>query len=421
MTDRAAPLSLLLRGVRLMDEDGDFTGPQDVSTRNSFIVAIGRNLPAETEMRQVDAAGLWLMPGVFDCHVHFGLQTLDPEELGRPPLSRPTAETEQALRRTLLAGVTFARDAGGLGAGVRDTVARGCAAGPRIQVSLAAIGWAAGMADGFLQRPGCSGGVPSAAPQQPAAAGPRVDGMRAAVRAALDGGADWIKLMATGGVLSGKAGICDPELAEEEIAVAVAEAARRGKGVMAHAIGGAAIRAAVECGVRSIEHGIFLTEEEADLMSRHGCFLVPTLTIYHELAAMASAGELNGQAAQRAEEVGRRVGEAVALAKSAGVRIALGTDFGDLDQHGHNLTELYRLHRAGLSVEEALRAGTYAGAQLCGVSDRLGRLAPGFIFDALLLDEDPGDLSCFCRPGAITGVFKGGVPVLAHPRLAALG
>jgi imidazolonepropionase-like amidohydrolase len=420
MADHAARSSLLLRGVRLMDQDGDFSDPLDVSTRNGLIVSVGRNLSTSTDVTQVDAAGLWLMPGVFDCHVHLALQSLDAEDLRRAPLTRPTPEIERTLHDTLMAGVTFVRDAGGLGAGVRDAVARGRVSGPRIQTCVAAIDAADGPLDGSLTTPRHDGEARSIAHRHASSAGTGAEATRVAVRAAVDAGADWIKLMATGGVLSEGAGLQKPRFTADAISAAVAEAARYGKDVMAHAIGGRALRAAIECGVRSIEHGIFLTEEEADLMSRRGCFLVPTLAIYHELAGMAARGQLNGTAAHRAEEAGRRLGKAVALANAAGVRIAMGTDFGDRDQHGHNLTELYHLHRAGLSVEDALQAGTFAGAQLCGVSDRLGRLAPGFIFDAVLLDEDPGDLSCFCRPGTITGVFKGGVPVLAHPRLANL-
>ena len=100
------------------------------------------------------------------------------------------------------------------------------------------------------------------------------------------------------------------------------------------------------------------------------------------------------------------------------MRIAMGSDFAHRDQHGHNAAELAHLRRAGLSPEEALLAGTLNGAALCGVGDRLGVIAPGYIFDALLLDADPGDLSCFDRPDAVTGVFLGGFPVLPHPRLA---
>jgi imidazolonepropionase-like amidohydrolase len=98
----------------------------------------------------------------------------------------------------------------------------------------------------------------------------------------------------------------------------------------------------------------------------------------------------------------------------------LGSDFVRRELHGHNLAELPLLHAAGLSVEETLLAATRVGAELLGVSDRLGRIAPGYLFDAILLDQDPGDLSLFAQPGGVTGVFKGGSTVLAHPRLESL-
>jgi len=186
---------------------------------------------------------------------------------------------------------------------------------------------------------------------------------------------------------------------------------------MVHAHGGPALRAAVLAGAHSIEHALFLTEEDAALMARHDCALVPTLAIYHELAAPAAAGRL-GAAAEMAAELVPRLGEAVRVAREAGVRIAVGSDFAHRDQHGRNLVELVHLRRAGLSAEETLLAATANGARLCGVDDRLGRIAQGCAFDALLLDEDPGDLSCFERRDAVTGVFLAGVPVVPHPRLA---
>lgn len=92
------------------------------------------------------------------------------------------------------------------------------------------------------------------------------------------------------------------------------------------------------------------------------------------------------------------------------MRIAMGSDFAHREQHGHDAG-------AGLNPEEALSAGTVNGAALCGVGDRLGVIAPGYIFDALLPDADPADPSCFDRPDAVTGAFLAGVPVLPHPRL----
>jgi imidazolonepropionase-like amidohydrolase len=174
--------------------------------------------------------------------------------------------------------------------------------------------------------------------------------------------------------------------------------------------------------VRSIEHGIFLTEEQAALMATMGCVLVPTLYVLREVMRWAEEGGiLPHYAEQKALAIKDRVGGAVEIARAHGVKIALGSDFIRRELHGHNLAELPLLHEAGLSVEEALLAATSNGAKLLGVGDRLGRIAPGYLFDAILLDEDPGDLSRFAEPGAVTGVFKGGEPVVRHPRLAASG
>jgi imidazolonepropionase-like amidohydrolase len=415
-------VALVLRGVRVLDERGGFTDPLDVTTSDGTITAVGRNLPSEPGHRQLDAHGLWLLPGIVDCHAHIGLPSFDALELLHMPLSLRTLETAHALRRTLQAGVTFMRDAGGIDAGVRDAVTRGYIPGPHLQVSVLALGPTGGHGDGFLAGPALECATDYTVPDYPGRPPLCVDGpdeMRKAVRRLLRSGADWIKLMATGGVMAAGDGMFEPELTDDEIAMAIAEASRRHKGVMVHALGGSAIRAAVNGGARSIEHAIFLTEADARLMADRGCALVPTLTIYHELADLAAADKLADAVSQRMARVAPRLGEAVRIARTAGVPIALGSDFGHRDQHGRNLVELHYLHLAGLTVEEALLAGTANGASLCGVSDSLGRIAPGYAFDALLLDEDPGDLSCFTRSDVVTGVFKGGTPVLPHPRLDA--
>jgi imidazolonepropionase-like amidohydrolase len=116
--------------------------------------------------------------------------------------------------------------------------------------------------------------------------------------------------------------------------------------------------------------------------------------------------------------LGLDLGACVRLAKEYGVRMACGTDYITRRQHGRNLEEVAHMREAGLTPAEALLAATRGGAELCGVGETYGRIAPGFTFDAILLDEDPGDLSCFYEPGAVTGVFKGGEAVVVHPRFA---
>jgi imidazolonepropionase-like amidohydrolase len=378
------PSDLVLRGLHVLDESGGFSGPLDVTSRHGRIGAVGPGLPRQADAAEIDAAGLWLLPGVFDCHVHVDTPTFDADELATMPALQRADETTHALRSTLRAGVTTVRDAGGATQSLRRAVERGASPGPRLQLCVAG-----------LRKP---------------------DDMRRAVRELVARGADWIKLMATPGVLSG-ADPCLPLFSDEAIGAAAAEAARHGRRVMVHAHGGPALRAAVLAGAHSIEHALFLNESDAALMAHHHCTLVPTLAIYHELAAPAARSRL-GAPVEMAQSLVPRLGEAVRLARAAGVRVALGTDFAHRDQHGRNLVELVHLRRAGLSPEEALLAGTANGAALCNVGDHRGRIAVGCSFDALLLDADPGDLSCFVRTNAVTGVFLGGVPVLPHPRLA---
>ena len=378
------PPALVLRGAQVLDQSGGFTGPLDVATRHGRIAAVGLRLSCGADAQEIDAAGLWLLPGVFDCHVHVNVPTFDEDELAAMPGAQRAGETAEALRRTLQAGVTTLRDAGGATQGLRRAFAQGSPPTPRLQLCVAG-----------LRAP---------------------DDVRRAVRELVARGADWIKLMATPGVLSG-ADPCLPLFSDDMIGAAADEAARHGRRMMVHAHGGPALRSAVLAGAHSIEHALFLTEDDAELMARLHCTLVPTLAIYHELAAPAASRRL-GAAVDMAADLVPRLGEAVRVARAAGVRIALGSDFAHRDQHGRNLVELVHLRRAGLSPEEALLAGTANGATLCGVDDHLGRISPGYAFDALLLDAEPGDLSCFERTDAVTGVFLGGIPVLPHPRLA---
>jgi imidazolonepropionase-like amidohydrolase len=414
------PGSIFLHGVLALDRSGGFTGPLDVRVVDGKITGLGRNLTPLAGQAAIDGHGLWLLPGIFDCHLHTGLASYDALELLNTPISRRVLETAQVLRHTLQAGVTFVRDAGSTDAGVRDAVADGLVPGPTLQVSVVALGATGGHGDGFLAGPGLDCPVDYNLPDYPGRPPHLVDGpeeMRKAVRRVLRSGADWIKLLATGGVLSAGDGEFEPELTDAEIGVAIAEARRRHKPVMVHALGGPALAAAVAAGARSIEHGVFLTESDAALMADRGCAFVPTLAIYQRLAEQARAGALHGPKAGRAQAVAERLGEAVAIARAAGVTIALGSDFGHRDDHGGNLAEIRLLRWAGLTVEEALLAATWAGAELCGVGDRLGRLAPGYEFDAVLLDDDPADMQTFTSRTSVTGVFKRGVAVVPRPRL----
>jgi imidazolonepropionase-like amidohydrolase len=134
----------------------------------------------------------------------------------------------------------------------------------------------------------------------------------------------------------------------------------------------------------------------------------------------AEEGSLTPTQCKKILEFGLDMGACVRLAKEHGVKLASGTDYISRTQHGGNLEEIRLMHEAGLTVEEALLVATAGGAELCGVGDRLGRIAEGYEFDAIVLEGDPGDLSGFAEAGVVSGVFKGGVPAIPHPRLGSL-
>jgi imidazolonepropionase-like amidohydrolase len=417
------PTTYVLRAANVLDEGGGFTGPVDVVVRDGRVEAVGTNAKADGAA-SFDFSDTWIMPGVFDCHTHVALSSIDQLELLNTPITYWALEAGRNAATTLRYGVTSVRDAGGAEAGLRDALAAGIAVGPRMQVSTVLICQTGGHADGYLRGPGLpmsSGYFFPDYPGRPPFVVDGVDAMRSTVRAVLRAGADWIKLAATGGVMSPTDEPDVAELTYDEIATAVFEAGRRGKHVMAHANAGEGLDNALRAGARSIEHGLFMTEEQARRMAELGCWLVPTLAIAYEVVEWAEQGKLSEASTRKALSLKPHLGRAVALARDAGVKLALGTDFIMRDQHGRNLAEISYLREAGLTAEEALLAATLSGAELCGVSDNYGRIAPGHVFDAIVLDGDPGDLSCFRSPDTVTGVFLGGRPEVVHARLATAG
>jgi imidazolonepropionase-like amidohydrolase len=410
--------SFVIRETNVFDETGSFSGPLDVRVEDGIVREVGRHLVAR-DLPSLDWSGTWLLPGFFDCHDHLALSTIDALEALKTPLSRWALETARNARVTLEAGVTFVRDAAGLDLGVKQSIDTGIAPGPRTQLSITALCQTGGHVDGFLTGLGLEISAEYVLPEYPGRPPYRVNGveeMRQAVRELLRAGADWIKLCTTGGIVSEHDLPEQPEFTFDEIAVAVAEASTRGKSVMTHAYGGPGLDNAINAGVRSIEHGTFLTEAQASAMAAAGCWLVPTLSVLWACVRWAKEGALPPYAVEKALGFEPTLGDAVAIAREYGVRVAAGSDYIERTQHGGNLEEIAHLHRAGLTLEEALLAATTHAAELCGVAGQLGRIAPGYIFDAVRLDEDPSDVSIFERPGAVAQVFKAGEPVVQHPR-----
>jgi len=377
----------MISGAQVMDELGRFS-PRTVTVTADGNFG-GPDSPVVDAAQTVDARGLWLIPGVYDCHCHITWSDFHEDERAAKSEPQRAQETAAALKATLDCGVTSLRDAGGAGADLKAAVASGALPGPRLQVAVDMIGAE-------------QAGSPEA--------------MRVAVEAALGKGAQWIKLMGTGGVSGSHAAALASTLSESEIRTAVEVASTAGARVMIHTWGGDSVYWAIEHGVTSIEHGIYMTEAQIAAAAGAGMTLVPTLTIYQLVRDLAAQGALGGVALDRLTDAVAAHGLVIVRAREVGLRLCVGSDYGVAEQHGTNLREIGALMRAGLPSCEALLAATINGARLLADPSG-GRVAPGFRADAVLLSADPADPETFDDRGHVAAVFQAGKLVYRRPSM----
>lgn len=410
------PLMLVGGSVVIGDGTPPLRGTAVLTDEYGVISYVGPEAGAENadSLRRIDVSGCTVLPGFFDCHIHFhldGLWGMHRREDEYPPLH--VFETAQRMRATLEAGVTSARDLGGTGAGFRVAQERALLTGPRLQVAVRLLSHTGGHADMT-----CRSGIDLV---RLAGEGHEIcdspDDARISVRRVLRDGADVIKVCATGGITTPADQPDDEGLSEEEIAAVVDEVRRhRCPPVAAHAQGASGIRNAIRGGVTSIEHGYLIDDEGIDLAMERGTFLVPTLAAF---SALDRAGSMSAEARETALRLHERTKSRVAAAIARGVPIAVGTD-APAGRYGGNLDELRRLVELGMSPMDAIVAGTSASARLCRVDDKLGTLERGKLADIAVCAGDPlSDVSLLGDSSNIRIVVQDGVVVKALPAGAA--
>jgi imidazolonepropionase-like amidohydrolase len=384
------PAPILLKAARVFTSTSEAPiAPGIVLVEGDRVAAVGESVTAPPRARVVDLGDATLLPGFIDAHVHMSAQMSDDwfRDFYHGILRFPA---EQALygaryaRATVEAGFTTVRDLGSsdyVALGLRNAIDAGVIEGPRMLVCNYAIGATGGHAD---QAPFPPRIVTPAGPIEGVCNGP--DECRAAVRYQLKYGADVIKFMPSGGVLSLSDPVDVPELTQAEMDAIVSEAHAWHRKAAAHCHGDAAARMAIQAGVDSIEHGTFLEDDTLELMKAKGVYHGPT----------HFAGEWVGEKAEdyppaiaaKARAAAARIQQTFRHAVKIGVKVAFGTDSG-VEPHGLDAREFALMVKNGRTPARALLAATAGAADLLGVGDTRGTLEPGKLADVVAVPGDP--------------------------------
>jgi len=385
---------VVLKAARLIDGTGAaaITNAIVIVTDNKITaVGDGTSVPAPSGATIIDLGDTTLLPGFIDAHTHLIGRVLgDPDGDASPVRDYESFGAILGVlhaRDTLMAGFTSVRNVGAAGRfddmALRKAINEGWTIGPRMESAGHAIGITGGHCDENGFRPG----VVQLGPLDGVADGP--EQIRQAVRLQIKYGADVIKTCATGGVLSEGDAVGATQYSFEELKALVEEANKLDRKVAAHAHGTEGIKLAVRAGVSSIEHGSFLDEEGARMMSQRGTFLVPTLSAAETVERAAKSGVLKGLRAEKALAAAAAARHATKIALANKVQIALGTDAGVIP-HGTNAREFFLMvDWGGMTNMQAIQAGTLNGAKLLGWDKNLGSLTSGKFADIVAVNGDP--------------------------------
>ena len=384
-----APSVVVVKAGRVLDvRSGKYLDHQMILIEGDKIKEVGAEGLVQSRVppdaRVIDLSRLTVLPGLIDAHTHL---TFFPGQTGYRGLSvsvpREALVGARNARVTLEAGFTMVRNLHANGftdVALRDAINAGDVPGPRILASGPALSITGGHGDENLLAPqfhysneGVANGIPE---------------VMAKVRENIKYGADVIKFMATGGVLSEGDRPDLEQFSPEEMRAIVAEAHRMGRKVAAHAHGAQGIKDAVLAGVDSIEHGSFINEEDIQLMKDRGTYLVPTIYLGDWLTENLTKIGLTPSMIAKAKAVlpAARANEGRAIRE--GVKIAFGTDAA-VYPHGLNAHEFAVLVKLGMSPLGAIQAATVNAADLLGWSDRVGSIEPGKFADLIAVDGDP--------------------------------
>ncbi|MAI88900.1 amidohydrolase family protein [Ponticaulis sp.] len=364
------------------------------ATEQTVIIEDGRILSVEDGyiapeegVELIDLSEGYVLPGLIDSHVH--LTSEFSPDMRVMMLSE--SEVDEALdgamyaRRTVEAGFTTVQDVGSSPEAIfslRDAIMEGDLTGPRIRAAGASISPTGGHGDVN----GLSPALMNVFESEFACNG--ADDCRRSVRLAIRGGADVIKITATGGVLSNTRAGLGQQFFDDELVAIVEAAESMGRRVTAHAHGVEGINAALRAGVHSIEHGSYLNDETIALFLEHDAVLVPTVIAGITVTGWVEEPWLPAPSREKAAIVGPLMLDMLRRAHDGGVRIAFGTDTG-VSRHGENAQEFLYMVEAGFEPEEAIRAATVVAAEHVELESEIGTIESGKSADIIAVMGDP--------------------------------
>jgi len=381
-----APTRFAVHAAHLIDgRSAAARGPVWVVVSGDTIESVETSAPAGLHV--VDLGGATLLPGLIDLHTHLGSRVGVPRmerQFQSTPARNAITATVNA-RATLMAGFTTCRDVGGGGlvdVALRDAIDAGEIPGPRLQVATNSLSMTGGHGDPMnsLNPDWCYEGYTGVADG--------VDEVRKKVRTNVRNGADLIKILATGGVLSPRDDPRHTAYSMEELETAVAEAGRLERFVAAHTHGKEGIVWASNAGVRTVDHASYMDDEAARVLKRNGTWYVPTLYVIEPILAEGNPLKIQAENLEKARVVKDHMRRAFRSALRAGVKIGFGTDAG-VFPHGTQAREFAIYVDEGMTPLHAIQSATRDAAECMGWSGRVGEIRPGAFADMIAVAGDP--------------------------------
>ena len=401
-------MQVLLTNARIVNANTPEPVEGDVLIEDGVVRDLGARPVAGPDRLVLDLNGRTLMPGLIDCHVHVVATKMDLTANAAQPNEIALLRSLSILKGYLDRGFTTVRDVGGAPYALAQAIEQGLAIGPRLIVCGKALSRTGGHTDyrerhdsrdpnRYLGKFGLIGRIADG-----------VEEVRRAAREELRQGAQFIKIMANGGVSSPTDPIGWQGYSAEEMAVAVQEASDAQTYVSAHLYTPEAIARAVRAGVHSLEHCNLIDPRTARMAAEASCIAVPTLVTYEALATEGKRFGLPPASIAKIEDVRGAGMASLSILREAGVQMAFGTDL--LGETQVRQSEEFAIRARLLPSHEVLASATTTAAKLIGMEGKLGVVAPGAIADLLVVEGNPAaDVSILANPDrSVKVVIKGG-------------